>query len=243
VSIEGPGGPAGPPGGYPPGPPGGYPPGPPGGFPPPGPPGEYPPPPPGGYPPATYGPGGPPPERKGRPWWFWLLAGCGCFIIVCAVIAGLVAYQGYRYWKAVEADVGEVSQASVEKSLEGIPLYPNGTLELDTTKAMLTGFRVGERAFQQKPGSVLAGIAVMKTSDEPRKILAFYDEKLRAMGWKQVEVAQPEKSSGEQHIYQKGDDLASVVVDSSGTATRKVSVFLGGKDLTALMKEYASKSQ
>src|SRR5579864_887637 len=124
----------------------------------------------GGYPPpAQYGPPAQPP-RRGRPWWVWMLAGCGGCAALCvlaAIIGGVAMVQRFS-----SINVGPVTQTSVQQALGDIPVYPGATLDPTTTEISLKTLRL-----MGKPGQIFRGVGVFRVGDPPDKVAKFYDEK------------------------------------------------------------------
>lgn len=225
-----------PPGGYPP-PPGG---GPPGGYPPPVPPpgyqqGGYPP---QGMPPGAYPPGAPP-AKRGKPWWVWLLGGCGCFMLVCLLAFAGTAWWAWSQWTTAMNEVGPLDEATVKRNLGEVPVYPGAKLDETTSKAILAICRIVEKWIGEKPGSMVQAGGFFSTSDASGKIIAWYDKQMAKAGWKMgTPDARDKPKNQEQRLYQKGSDLAVVIVSDSGAD--RLAVFRGGPRLMEILEKAES---
>lgn len=188
------------------------------------PPGDYTPP--GGYTPPPSYPAAPP--RQGKPWWIWLLAGCGGCALLMMIGIIIVAAMGVNAFSNLAKSVGPVTTASVQQALGAdVPLYPGSTLDPTTTRAMLTTFKVGE---QMTGKSLFRGIAALNTQDSAEKVFQFYDKKLKAGGWK---PAQGQGRGGtEQRMYQKGKEMVLIQYQVGGQGPMIV-IMRGGPDLVS----------
>ena len=162
-------------------------------------------------------PGQPPrPPRQGRPWWVWVLGGCGG----CAVLGLIGAIFAFMWVKNnfLDINVGPTDQASIQQSLGDIPLYPNGTLEPMATGAMLRILRGSEKLAGQQRGQLVKGVAAQVTSDSPDKVFAFYEQRLKALGWQQSQ-ATSRNMNQEQRQYRKGNEVLLVQVQTQAQGT------------------------
>lgn len=184
-----------------------------------------------GYPPP--GPGFGPPPRRGRPWWVWMLFGCGgCAML--AIIGTVVAVAlGVSTFKSTMQDVGAVSESSVRQSLgTDLPAYPNAQLDLDSTKVLVATFRMAEKVTGKPRGSIFQGAALYRSSDSAQKVMDFYDKTLEKEGWR----SRSTRDTGiQQHQYQKANGVAIIQAQkdpaSGGT---QISVMRGGAELVEL---------
>ncbi|HEU4754613.1 MAG TPA: hypothetical protein VFU47_16000, partial [Armatimonadota bacterium] len=183
---------------------------------------------PGMYPPPVGSPLGPPP-RRGRPWWVWALGGCAG----CAVLA-LVASVIFGAWvvgnvQSAMKDVGPMDAASVQKRIgQDVPLYPGSHIETTTTQATAASLRIVEKVAGKQPGAIFRGVAALLTSDSADKVLRFYDQKLKAEGWRPTRTRST--SRGEQHAYQKGGEMVMIQAQEQPQGTMII-IMRGGPEV------------
>ncbi len=154
--------------------------------------------------------GGPPP-RRGRPWWVWVLGGCGgCAVLGLIAVVVLTAILGANVQNALK-EMGPVTPQSVQQSLgSDVPIYPNSSLEMTATKAARVSVGVLGKVGGKKIGAMFRGIGAYATPDDADKIFSFYDAKLKKLRWTEV---RPQTAAGyEQHLFRKGPDLLIVQV-------------------------------
>jgi hypothetical protein len=166
---------------------------------------------------SGYSPGTPPaspPPRQGRPWWFWLLAGCGGCSLVAFVVAAIFVFGAMRFLGDKMKEVGPVTMASMQQAMGEVPLYPGSTLEEQPTRMILAGLRTAEQLSKRK---IARGVAVLDTGDTPKEVWQFYGTKLKALGWKPGEGAS--HRGGEQQSFRKGDEMVMLQVQSQNGRT------------------------
>jgi hypothetical protein len=173
-----------------------------------------------------YYPGQQPP-RRGRPWWVWVLGGCGgCAAVV--IIAGIIlVVAGVNYFQSATKDIGPVNQTTVQQSMGEVPLYPGSAVDVTTTEMTLKVLRPMEKLTGKK---IFRGTAVLTTSDSPDKVLTFYDKKLKALGWTKTSA----KTTGiqEQHQYTKGPELLLIQVQNRpGAGGAMITLMRGGPEI------------
>ncbi|HEY3285327.1 MAG TPA: hypothetical protein VGN26_23895 [Armatimonadota bacterium] len=154
---------------------------------------------------SDYGAGGGAP-RRGRPWWFWLLGGCGgCLVLVVAasVVGGLFMKN---LWDKTQVE--PQTEAVVQKALGQVPLYPGSSFDQNTTTMTLKGMRLAEQVARKPKGSLVSALASQNTPDPPEKVFAFYREKLTALGW--AEASAQNQSRQPQILFRKGKDVVLV---------------------------------
>jgi hypothetical protein len=163
------------------------------------------------------------PRGGGRPWWPWVLGGCGgCLLLV---IIGIVGFGAWVTSVVRNVKVGPVTQQSVKQSLGNVPLYPNGTLDLRATEAAIRGQAVGKAFTPGAQRVTWRGVAAVRTSDSADQVIAYYDRELPKGGW----ASRQTTSMGgllQQRIYQKGQELLVVQVQSIG-GQRQVTLMRG----------------
>jgi len=189
-------------------------------------------------PPGAYPPGAPP-AKRGKPWWVWLLGGCGCFMLVCLLtVAGGIWWFTSQINNALK-DVGPIDEATVARNLGEIPVYPGAKLDPETTKWVLAACRFFEKWAGERPGSMVEAGGFFQTGDSSDKIIAFYDKHMDRAGWK---IGTPDSKSKpkdqEQRIYQKDKQLAAVIVSNSGQD--RLLVFRGGPRLLEVLEKAES---
>jgi hypothetical protein len=194
-----------------------------------------------GYAPGT-GPGYPPPPgqgfgqppRRGKPWWVWALFGCGGCALLAAIGIAVVAALGVNTYQSAMQDIGTVTEASVQQSLgSDLPAYPNAKLDLDSTKILVTSFRVGEKLGGKAKGSIFGGAALYRSPDSPQKVMESYDKTLKKSGWQALKTQ--DSSFQQQHQFQKAGGVAIVQTqnDPSSGGTQ-LTIMRGGSELVEL---------
>jgi hypothetical protein len=147
------------------------------------------------------------------------------------VIAGVGISNAY---KSASKGIGPVTQASVQQSLGDVPLYPGGTLDQKVTETTVITYRIMETTVLHKEaGSVFRGVAAQYTTDQPDKVLKFYEGKLKAKGWTQSH--KQHTGFAEQHQYQKSGEMVIIQAQPAGDRTM-VMVIRGGPDIAKGMK-------
>ena len=127
-----------------------------------------------------------PPPRTGRPWWFWMLTGCGgCLgvVILVSIVGGIFAA---RTIGDAMKQVGPVDAASVKKQLgPDVPLYPAAQLDTNATRVAMAAVAVG-RKIAQGAKDLNVDIAVLQTADDEEKIFPYYRKHFAARKWKEL---------------------------------------------------------
>jgi len=191
----------------------------------------YTPPPGPGY---TPGPGYGPPPRSGRPWWVWLLFGCGGCALLAAIGVAVVGFLGFNTYKSAMQDIGPVTAASVQQSLgSDVPIYPNAQLDLDSTKVVVTSLRVGEKLAGKPRGTIFGGGAIYRTPDSAQKVLGFYDKSMKKEGWQALRAQ--DTSFQQQHQFQKSGGVAIIQTQKDPTSGgTQLTIMRGGSELVNL---------
>jgi hypothetical protein len=164
-----------------------------------------------------------PPPRAGKPWWIWLVGGCGgCLVIILIGAVGLgIAVRNV----AKNIKVGPVTPAAVEQQLAPVPVYPGAVLEPNATRGILTTYAGIEQFAMRRPqGSVFKGAGTFMSPDPPEKIWNYYDKQMAAGGWQRATMPGPKIQR--QDWYQKGDDAAMIQVQQSRRAGRNGTVLV-----------------
>jgi len=170
-----------------------------------------------------------PPPRQGKPWWVWVLGGCGgCALIVIIGIVVVVA-MGVNWFKNVEKTYG--NPQAVQTSLGAdLPLYPGSKLNGAMTGGIVGGLRMAEKSGGHKEGSMLRGAAVFSTPDSAKKVLSFYDGKLKPAGWKRVKSTESDPDESSQS-YQKNKEFVVVSVTAGEANQNLVVVMRGSREI------------
>jgi hypothetical protein len=153
----------------------------------------------------------PPPRGRGAPRWALLLGGCG---LLAALFLGLLAYASVRWFQA-SASGTPVTPAEVQQSLgTDVPIYPGAVEEPTGTRVLMNAARASQQVVLPGMRPALRSAGLFTTTDDAAKVLAFYDRKLAAAGWRRIRSG-PE-SDPSHHFYQKGDEAVSVEASPLG---------------------------
>ena len=176
-----------------------------------------------------------PPSRQGKPWWFWLLIGCGGISLLAAVGVGVASWYAYTYVQKAVSEVGPVDEASVTTALGGIPLYPGSKLEVDGTRAVLVAFRMAEKWRNEQPGSLVKGAAILNTQDPAEKVVAFYDRELTARGYERATTSEKGDSV---LVYTQKDEFVTVsTTRKTASDPTQISLARGGPMLMEMERQ------
>ena len=185
--------------------------------------------------PSYYAPPPPPPKRGLSPW-AWV--GIGCLTLTLLSFGGCVAFGLFAANRFQQAMKQPVNERDVVASLGGVPVYPGSKLDVETTKAIRATFGLVGGV---SGGRVRFDAGVFSAPAPPDKVIAWYDNKLKAGGWKSL----PKPPSGfnssqanisEQRQYGKGNKQFVVQVGSGqgrrGAASNKEGSGAGGASRT-----------
>jgi len=146
-------------------------------------------------------------------------------VVIVSVVLVMLGMSTANLIKSATGDIGPINKTTVQKQLGDVPLYPNATLDETTTRGLISGFRITEKIAGKQAGAIFRGLAVQETQDSPEKVMEYYDQKLRAGGWK----ATPGQSGthGQSRSYQKGNDVVMIQVQPKPGFTM-VTIMRGG---------------
>ncbi len=177
---------------------------------------------------------GSPPSRRGAPWWAWLLGGCAGCGVVTAVLVFFLVTSATGLVRSINTNVGSVTVDTVQQSLGEVPLYPGSQLDEDQTRALILTLRAGENLVGRMSGKdvqgMFSGLAMLSTADPPEKVLAYYDQRLQAAGWK-VSRSQ-DTAFQEQRIYTRGGESVIVQTQQQPGGTI-ITLMRGGRGMQA----------
>jgi hypothetical protein len=168
----------------------------------------------------------------------WVLGGCGG----CLVIGLVMVMLGVGYVTNAVKSVANttVTQQTVRQDLGAdVPTYPNATLDLDATKGATIAFRALEKASGQKAGAIFRGMGIFDSKDKPDKVRKYYDDQLKAQGWK------PEKtgnSNGNEVEYRKGSEYLTVEAEGAEGGGSTITLMRGGPEMIKLLPSNSSGS-
>lgn len=157
---------------------------------------------------ASYTPPTPslePPGRKPKSPWLYVSLGCG-FLILLA-FGGCVG-AGVMFSNRMKQEMSQpVTEAQATRDIGDTPRYPGAKLDTQTTHAARLAMTLMKTLVGAKGESGGAGFT---TPDSFLKVLTWYDEKLRALGYK------PGKEQSNGYTYQKGTEV--LMLQSTRTA-------------------------
>jgi hypothetical protein len=148
----------------------------------------------------------------------------GVLLSGCCIPSGLSSKIGDQVGKSVESGV----KKSIEKNT-GVKVESGDSAEAaGTDLKSVPPYTGAKRTFYIKGEPVNGNISVSityQTSDDPAKVLAFYKEKMAALGWT-VSLTVAGQDGGEMVSYDKGDN--------NTTATVNVTKSNGKTDITVM---------
>ncbi len=149
--------------------------------------------------------------RSGRSPLFYI--GMGCLVLFGLGFVGCVALgvAGFNVFKGVAESANKpIPQEQVIAGLKDIPRYPNAPMvDVPATRIMRTAILTGV-SFAKNAGEIQdVEVGVFGPKDPYEKIRAFYDNKMKALGYSLVKSSEDTEEGSKNWTYRKGGTLAT----------------------------------
>ena len=154
--------------------------------------------------------------KKGRSPWMWV--GLGCGLTALLAFGGCVALMGVIGQRAAQEIKKPVTQKDVMADLGDIPLYQPSTFDETMTK----GVRFGSSFF---PGKMVTA-AAFDTSDEPDKIIDWYQQQLSERGYQKLQSQPTFNSKITQANFRKDSESILVQIHDAKAGGQKYTMVL-----------------
>jgi hypothetical protein len=154
--------------------------------------------------------------KKGRSPWMWV--GLGCGLTVLLAFGGCVALMGVIGQRAAQEMGKPITQKEAMAKLGDIPIYKPSTFDENMTK----GVRFSSSLM---PGEMMTA-AAFGTSDEPDKIIDWYQKQLSERGYQKLQSQPTFNSKITQANFKKDSESILVQIHDATTGGHKYTMVL-----------------